>query len=1650
MSTANIPNDPVAIQRIFTSRDNNANATTYVGQEQRLWYDPITNAIYVSDGNTAGGILVGGSGNGVPGGPTNSIQYNAGDGFFGGTANIIISGNGISVVGNVSAAYFIGNGSQLTGLPVQSGTYSNANVANYLPTDTTIININSNVANTNANVANNTSNITTLQGQVYANSNVATFLADFGSNTISTSGNITGNYFIGDGSQLTNLPVGATTKIVNGNSYANIASANGNLVVNVGDDGYGIWTFAAGTGNLVGPGNASQGAGIVFSADQNVYIREDMGQLNIDANSSIYITTDAGNVGNTKSWVFGTDGNLTSSGAISITGNVTANYFIGDGSQLTNLPIQAGTYSNANVANYLPTDTTIININSNIANTDSNVANNASNISILQGQVYSNANVANYLPVYSGNYSGNIISVVGNITGSAFFGDGGTLSNIANGLGNLYVVDQTIYGSTTSGNINLIPEGSGIVNVPSLGLSPIGTFLQSYIAVGNANPGIQLLTPNGYDLTFFPGTAANILTAGNVMPVGNNIAALGDPSHRYTGLWLGAGNINLIDQGLGYNQQIYADTGNIVFANSTGALFGNFRFYDDTMALNNPAANLIIGTANSTGRVQFNRAITVTSVGASTKAFEVDRNGQTFVYTPVDLPNTQSAFNVVGTKSGNSRVRNFSNTMVQITGQDNAPARISADAFGVDGTGQNSYVGIAARAARGNVDAPSQTLTNDVLMRFTAQGWTSNGAYAGGILRLNMEATEDFVTGNTGTKFNFSTTPIGSGTIKSIANIDSRGLTFVTTGNNAPANTGITFQDLSFQNTAYISSNAVNSVTVLQGLTQNQTTGAITIDNTGVLLATGTPNQIQVNGSYTVGQTGNIILALPQDISQNSNPTFANLYVSGNLYVTGNTISGNTISVDSKYLLLANNSSSNTDISGGGIILGNSLDTYSRNIIYDLNNNRWTTVGGFNSTGDSNFYTPTIFSSFANTNYLHVQYTGHFGVAYDGNDFPNGALQVFADSPTYSQVVNWNKNSSINSSTDFVAVNNLGNTTNDINYIDLGINSSTYANSQYAVSSANDGYLYVNGGNLVIGTQTAGNIINFHTGGTDNSQNFIRASITDAGLSAVGNVTANNVISNTVISITVSATGNIRGGNLLSNSQVIATGDITGGNILTGGAVNASGNITGGNIIFGSGKVSGTGNIYAGNLVTPSTTIDGGVSTTGTITAQAITATTVSGTGNITGATINATTQFISTLLSVSGNITGGNIITSGLVSMTGNVTTGNLQTLGSLSSFGNIDSGNVRTSGTLLSTTVSATGNVYGSYYFGNGSQLTGLNAFQTVNANGTNLLATSTSGVLTVTPGNNLVITGNGITDTMTVAVSNSPTFSGNITGGNLLTGGLISATSGITTADGITATANVTGGNIRTGGIITATGNITTGGNFVTPNTIVNSGVSTTGNITANNYTGGTVSMVGNVTGTYIIATTQFNAPAISVSGNITAGNINSVNVVSASGNVAAGNVNIPAGRISVFGNVDSGNLRTSGSVLATGLISAGGNITGANISATGNISDANGLLRSLPINPQGGAYTLTANDNGNLISITSGNVTVPASVFASPFGQAVTVYNNSGTTRYITQGAGTTLRLAGTAATGNRTLTQYGLATIVCVSANTFVVSGVGLS
>jgi len=123
-----------------------------------------------------------------------------------------------------------------------------------------------------------------------------------------------------------------------------------------------------------------------------------------------------------------------------------------------------------------------------------------------------------------------------------------------------------------------------------------------------------------------------------------------------------------------------------------------------------------------------------------------------------------------------------------------------------------------------------------------------------------------------------------------------------------------------------------------------------------------------------------------------------------------------------------------------------------------------------------------------------------------------------------------------------------------------------------------------------------------------------------------------------------------------------------------------------------------------------------------------------------------------------------------------------------------------------------------------------------------------------------------------------------------------------------------------------------------------------------------------------------------------------------------------------------------------------------ITGTGLQGTQGFSGPQGTQgasgpTNLPQNSESTAYTLQTTDVGKFINITTGGVTVPSGVFS--IGDIVSIYNNSATSQTITQGTSATLRLAGTAVTGNRTLDGYGVCTLLCVATNTFVISGAGL-
>ena len=150
----------------------------------------------------------------------------------------------------------------------------------------------------------------------------------------------------------------------------------------------------------------------------------------------------------------------------------------------------------------------------------------------------------------------------------------------------------------------------------------------------------------------------------------------------------------------------------------------------------------------------------------------------------------------------------------------------------------------------------------------------------------------------------------------------------------------------------------------------------------------------------------------------------------------------------------------------------------------------------------------------------------------------------------------------------------------------------------------------------------------------------------------------------------------------------------------------------------------------------------------------------------------------------------------------------------------------------------------------------------------------------------------------------------------------------------------------------------------------------------------------------------------------------------------------------------GTLDNARTSASSSNGASTIVArdASGNFSAAVITATTvnattfngtTVNDAGGNLRTIPQNAKTTSYTLAVGDIGEFIS-TNSSVTVPNTTFSG--GDVVSIYNTTSSNITVIQGASTTLTKAGSATTGNATLLQYGIATVLCTGANTFVITG----
>jgi hypothetical protein len=303
----------------------------------------------------------------------------------------------------------------------------------------------------------------------------------------------------------------------------------------------------------------------------------------------------------------------------------------------------------------------------------------------------------------------------------------------------------------------------------------------------------------------------------------------------------------------------------------------------------------------------------------------------------------------------------------------------------------------------------------------------------------------------------------------------------------------------------------------------------------------------------------------------------------------------------------------------------------------------------------------------------------------------------------------------------------------------------------------------------------------------------------------------------------------------------------------------------------------------------------------------------------------------------------------------------------------GDIITGNIQANANII-----ANGNITATYFLGNGSQLTGIDATSIQNGN-SNVKVYANANVEISSAGNANVVT---------------------ITGGGLIVAGTISA-SGNAIVGNLSTVGNVSSGNLITTGLLSAIGNANVG------NIGATSGVFTlvTGTLTTNAQP--------NITSVGALA-------SLSVIGNANIGNIGTAGLITAIGNLGAGNI-ATGGILTVTGNANVGNLGTAGLITATGNLNAGNIITGGIVSATGNISGGNLSITgtstlpdivganittasnaNLNIEPNGTGLVVIANTAGGATAIAMGDPTQGNLV-----SNAVTLSNSSSVSNAIAQ-------------------------------------------
>jgi hypothetical protein len=703
--------------------------------------------------------------------------------------NNITAGGQISAAGNITAgsgSYFLGDGSLLSGI---ASNYGNVDVANYLA------NFGSNVITTTGNItAGNLIPTGNLVGNVVGTLIQSPGIANVRIKSAAPSSDLQGNGIYLDSSvvyvgnvigRLTATPSvdftlaaqGTTSAEITltqtggtgirggtgnidirasgsaGNDPFRIVNGNINMAGNVYIGGYGYQTSPNSWGNLQVNGNIRTNSAIsaVGNITGNYILGNGSALTGIVATASPAGSNtelqfnDAGSTGASANLTFNKSTNVLATTAISATGNITGNYFVGNGSLLTGI---AGSYGNSDVSNYLASGTNTANIITTGNVSGNYILGNGSQLTGLPA-TYGNADVSNYLA--SGTNTSNIITT-GNIAAS-----------------NVRVGSTSAFDSTSTkleiGGWNAVPRGRLVSTYisPHSDLAVI-EFTKPSTTTGPADANIVVgnITSNGTMSAIGNIRGGNLTTGGQVSATGNISTAgrfQGDGS-EITGIVAGTdGGIQFNAGGFfGTSPNLRFDTANNIanIANLTiqGSIINNINPFN---AADNPNPFRIIygngyngdygSTTDPLGAVR-NSLLTIQTKQTSTTS---DTNHGVRGYSGItynDL-NGQTHTNNTRRGAGSGSVLWLGNGSIAMTG---------TQYLGASGAGGTVIVGNVGTVSMGNATIGHATGALNLVL---GGAGANIGNAVGTIGQIQFQATNANVTTAiaVGTQFTATATP---------------------------------------------------------------------------------------------------------------------------------------------------------------------------------------------------------------------------------------------------------------------------------------------------------------------------------------------------------------------------------------------------------------------------------------------------------------------------------------------------------------------------------------------------------------------------------------------------------------------------------------------------------------------------------------------------------------------------------------------------------------------------------------------------------------------------------------------------------------------------------------------------------------------------